>query len=122
MWILKRLAELAVSTEDLLMTYQSRVRIHLELNVPLWHFSISKKLSSYIEKVQKSCVFIILGKLATPNYYCNLDRLNLELLSDRREKLCIKFAKKTLKHPVHGKMFKLNEGRLTRGGRKVREY
>ena len=60
MWILKRLVEMGVNMQDLLMTYLSRIRVHLELNVPLWHFSISQKLSKNIEKVQKACVYIIL--------------------------------------------------------------
>ena len=118
MWILKRLKELGVSMEDLVLTYYSRIRIHLELNVPLWHFSITKKLSNVIEKVQKSCLFIILGQLATSSYFCNLTLVNLDLLSERRQKLCTQFAKKTFKHPVHGKMFTKNT-RPTREGRNV---
>ena len=113
MWILKRLKEFGVSTEDLLLTYQSRIRIHLELNVPLWHFSITKKLSRNIENVQKSCLFLILGQVATTEYYCNLALLNLDLLSERRVKLCTQFAKKTFKHPQHGKMFTKNDNRTT---------
>ena len=119
MWILKRLSELGVSVEDKLMTYESRIRIFLEQNVALWHFSISKKLSHALEKVQRSCVIIILGKLATTDYFCNLTLLNLEPLADRREKLCIKFAKKTFKHPVHRTMFQINPISNTRDPRKV---
>ena len=84
----------------------------------LWHFSITKKLSNVIEKVQKSCLFIILGQLATSSYFCNLKLVNLDLLSERRQKLCTQFAKKTFKHPVHGKMFTKNI-RPTREGRNV---
>ena len=61
-----------------------------------------------IEKVQRACAIIILGKLATTEYFCNLTLLNLEPLVDRREQLCTKFAKKTVKHPVHRNMFKIN--------------
>ena len=119
MWILKRLAEMGVSIEDLLMTYQSRIRILLEMNVPLWNFSISKKMSQIMEKVQKACVFIILGKHATQDYFCNLSILDLEPLSDRRYTLCKDFATKTFKHPVHGQMFQRKEGTQTRGTRRV---
>ena len=88
MWILKRLVEMGVSRDDLLLTFQSRIRTHVEQNVPLWHFAISKKLATLIEKVQKICVFIILGKHATPNYSRNLSILDLEPLDERRLKLC----------------------------------
>ena len=108
MWIIKRLSELGVSVEDKLLTYQSRIRVYLEQNVALWHFSITKKVSHKIEKVQRACAIIILGKLATTEYFCNLTLLNLEPLVDRREQLCTKFAKKTIKHPVHRNMFKIN--------------
>ena len=119
MWILKRLAEMGVNSDDLLMTYQSRIRILLEMNVPLWHFSITKKLSQDIEKVQKACLFIILGKHATHDYQCNLAILDLEPLSDRRNDLCKEFANKAFKHPVHGKMFKPNQSTTnTRGERR----
>ena len=87
----------------------------------LWNFSISQQLCKKIESVQKACLFIVLGRHATPDYYCNLAMLNLEPMANRREKLCKKFARKTLKHPVHGKMFTINQNNQTRSGRKVIE-
>ena len=108
MWILKRLAEMGVSTEDLCMTYEMRIKKHLEINVPLYHFSISQKLSKMIEKIQKACMFIILGKHASLDYFCNLAILDLEPLSDRRDKLCTNLAKKVIKHHEHRKMFTWN--------------
>ena len=119
MWILKRLGQMGVSIEDMLLTYTSRIRVHLEQNVALWHFSINQKLKKKLEKVQKACVFLILGKLATTDYFCNLTLLNLEPLSDRRQELCQNFARKTLKHPVHSKMFSLHGDRKSKTGRKV---
>ena len=108
------MSELGVSIEDKLLTYQSRIRIHLEQHTPLWHFSISKKLSKSIEKVQRTCVIIILGQLATADYYCNLALLDLEPLSDRRDTLCKRFARKTVKHPVHSTMFTFVSDKTTR--------
>ena len=119
MWILKRLAEKGVSQKDLLMTYTSRIRIHLELNVSLWHFSINKNLSKIIERVQRACSFIILGKSATPDYSSNLAVLELDRLDERRDKLSIKLAKKIIKHPEHRKMFQWKQRSKTRVGPKV---
>ena len=84
MWILKRLVETGVPRQDLLMTYQSRIRTHLERNVPLFHFSINNQLAKSIEKVQKACVYIILGKYAKSNYAENLALLDLETMMERR--------------------------------------
>ena len=119
LWILKRLAQMGVGVEALLLTYTSRIRTHLEQNVPLWHFTISQKLSKSLEKVQKACVYLILGKLATTDYYCNLTLLNLEPLVDRRDELCLNFARKIVKHPVHSNLFKKHEASNTRTRRKV---
>ena len=121
MWILKRLAEIGASIDDLRIAYLSRVKVHLELNVPLWKFAISKTMSKKIERVQKACLFIILGRHATSDYMCNLAMLNLEPLANRREVLCNKFARKTFKHPVHTKMFIPSSRENARSGRKVIE-
>ena len=119
MWILKRLNEIGVSRQDMLMTYQGRIRAHLERHAPLFHFSINQKLSEAIEKVQKMCAFVILGKTATSSYSKNLAILGLETMRERRDKLCSNLAKKSLKRPVHKSMFTWNERRQTRSNRKV---
>ena len=112
---------MGVSIDDLRIAYLSRMRVHLEQNVPLWHFSISNTLSKKIERVQKACLYIILGRHATPDYYCNLSMLNLEPLANRRDVLAKKFARKTLKHPVHSQMFNFTHRNNARSGRKVIE-
>ena len=110
---------MGVGKQDLIMVYQGRIRTHLERHAPLWHFSISQNLSNIIEKVQKSCTFIILGKAATGSYSQNLALLDLDTMFERREKLCKNFAKKSFKGPVHHKMFNWNDKRQTRSKRKV---
>ena len=89
------------------------------MNVPLWTFSISQELSRKIEKVQRVAAFIILGKFAHNDYRSNLAILNLEPLSERREKISKKFAFKTLKHPVHQNIFTHVTRQNGRSGRKV---
>ena len=105
MWQLRRLAEMGVSTDKLILIYKSKIRVHLEMNVPLWTFSISLQLSKKIEKVQRTAVLIILREKSTSNYLQNLKFLNLDTLEIRREILSKRCAKKTVRHPVHKKMF-----------------
>ena len=57
-----------------------------------------------LERVQKAAVRIILGKEFT-NYESALDKVDLEKLEDRRENLCLKFAKNCLKHTKTKEMF-----------------
>ena len=95
MWVLKRLVELGAPFHDALMTYCQRIRIHVEQNISLWTFSISKILSNKIEKLQKSAVYImlpLLGSHAQSDYKENIATMGLELLEKRREKLSHKFA------------------------------
>ena len=64
-------------------------------------------------------LFVILGNLATTDYYCNLTMVNLEPLIDRCEKLCKIFARKSYKHPVHKNMFGSAQSKSTRSKQKV---
>ena len=107
MWQLRRLSEMGISTEKLVLVYKSKIRVHLEMNVPLFMFSISSDLSKKIEKVQRTAVLIMLRQKASNNYLLNLKTLNLQTLEARRDILSKRFAKKTLKHPAHRKIFTL---------------
>ena len=113
MWILRRLRKLNPDIEFLLDVYTKEVRSHLEFAVPAWHGGLSKKHSDEIERVQKVAVSVILGKEVS--YSAGLKLLNIEELSVRRERLCLNFAKKTLKSQ-HSSMFtrKMKEGPNTR--------
>jgi hypothetical protein len=88
--------------------YIKEVRSVLELAVPAWHSSLTLKQSADIERVQRVALYIILSDVNTGkseyNYDMSLVILNLEPLSIRREKLCLTFAKKTVKSR-HSDMF-----------------
>ena len=121
MWMLRRLSQLGISIERLLLTYESRVRVFLEQNVPLWMFSLSQKLCRKIEKVQKIALYIILGNHAHKDYFCNLAILNIETLEDRRHTIARNFSVKILKHPQHRKIFKISDNKRTRSGKLIVE-
>ena len=114
------MAELGVAAEQILLAYKSRIRTFVEMNVPLWHFSLTKKMTKHIEKLQRISVFIILGVNADQDYYCNLAMLELETLEERRVTIVRNFATKTLKHPVHRNLFKFSVPNNTRSGKKVK--
>ena len=118
LWMLRRLSELGVPIHLLVLTYKLRIRVFLEQNVPLWTFNVSQIMSRKIEKVQKTAVFIILGKHAHKDYYCNLTMLELDTLQNRREKLSVKFAKNIMKHPQHRQIFTTTASQ-TRNGKKI---
>ena len=113
-WILRRLKNLGASLPDLIDVYTKQIRSVLELAVPVWHSSITQQERTDIERVQKSVLHVLLGDRYTSYEYA-LTLVNLESLELRREKLCLKFAKKAEKNDKHQKWFEpLNKARTTR--------
>ena len=113
LWMLRRLGGLGANTGQLVDIYIKHVRSVLELAVPAWHSSITQAESLDIERVQKCAFHIILGDQYI-SYKNALEVLEIEMLSTRREKLCIKFARKAEKHSKHQQWFKPNNPTKTR--------
>ena len=76
--------------------YYSRIRCKLEQSAAVWSSSLTKKNSDDLERVQKSAVRIINGK-NYESYSRTLKDLDIMRLSERREIICLKFAKNSLK-------------------------
>ena len=86
------------SRDDLLRVWTSYLRPICEYAAPLWHSSITSAESSKIERIQKRALRLILGS----DYTCYIDALtilNIPSMHQRREDLCLKFAKSLLKSP-----------------------
>jgi hypothetical protein len=64
--------------------------------------------SKQIERVQKCAFYVILGDDHT-SYVNALKQLGAEALSDRRQKLCLNFSKKSEKHPRLSSWFEPTE-------------
>ena len=75
--------------------YFTHIRCRLEQSAVLWHSSLTIKNIVDLERVQKAAVRIIIGR-GYESYSETLKYLNIETLFDRREKLCLRFAKKSL--------------------------
>ena len=105
LWILRRLKILNTDPLFILDVYTKEIRSILELAVPAWHGGLTNTLSKDLERIQRVAVGIILGQPLP--YRVALSYLNLESLSDRRDKLCLKFAKQTLTSK-HADIFELN--------------
>ena len=89
---------------DLKKIYMLQVRSKLEQSAMLWHFGLTQKNRNQLERVQKSALRVILGKRYT-SYSDALKVLNIESLEDRRNSLCLQFAKNRLKVDKLRKMF-----------------
>ena len=104
LWIVRRLKSLGASTKELVDIYNKHCRSIVEFGVPAWHGAITRNERVDIERVQKVALHIILGE-RYENYQNALDITELDTLEDRRDKLCLKFAKKAEKDPKHKKWF-----------------
>ena len=87
--------------------YIKQIRSILEFSVPVWHSSLTEEDKMKIERVQKSAFSIILGQ-NYGTYNSAMKSLKMDSLFLRREKLCRKFAQKSLKNPKFKKWFKPN--------------
>ena len=104
LWMLRRLKTLGASHTELVDCFIKQARSVLEYCAVVWHPGLSQVNTSDIERVQKTACAIILGKQYT-SYQSALTYLGLVRLDTRREALCSKFAKKSLKSTKYAGWF-----------------
>ena len=82
------------------------MRSLLEQSCVLWHSSLTEDNTDNLERVQKVSLRVIL-KNSYHTYETALKTTSLQTLKERREKLCLKFAKSCIKNPFSKSMFPL---------------
>ena len=107
LWFLKRLKKLGAKTKDLLDLYNKHIGTILEYAAPVWHSALTEEDRLRLERVQKSALHIILGA-KYKSYSSALKLTGTRTLFETRRKICLKFAKKSLKSNKFGKWFKTN--------------
>ena len=100
-------AKFVNNDQDMVYLYKMFIRSVLEFSAVVWHSSMSQNNVSDIERIQKSALKVILKERYT-DYKSALKELNFESLSKRREILCLRFAKKSLKLQNFKNLFPLN--------------
>ena len=88
--------------------YYSRVRCKLEQSAAVWSSSLTQKNIKDLERVQKSAVRIIIGK-SYESYTETLKELDMKRLSERRDLICLKFAKTSLRLDNFKKLFPMQK-------------
>ena len=106
-WMIKRLKNLGANQDDLLDVFFKQIRSVAEFAAPVWNSSLTGDQVASIERIQKTVLHIILGE-EYKSYNSALKVMGLEKLSNRRRKICSKFAKKSQKHDKFSKWFKPN--------------
>ena len=87
--------------------YYSRIRCKLEQSAAVWSSSLSQRNIADLERVQKAAVRLINGK-PYESYTETLKLLGIMKLSDRREAICLKFAKNCLRMDNFKRLFPMH--------------
>ena len=108
MRLLHRASKFTNNIKDLKQIYMLQIRSKLDQSAVVWHSSLTQKNRADLERIQKSAVKCILGKRYT-SYSEGLKSLRLQSLEERREAMCLKFAKQSLKIDKFSKLFPRKE-------------
>ena len=119
--VLHSAAKFTSNIKDLKIIYNQYVRSKLEYGCNVWNSGLTKQNRNDIERIQKSSCKIILGK-NYKTYKKALKDLHMESLHDRRERLNLNFAKKSLKIPVMKNLFPLKVSKHQMKKRKEQKY
>ncbi|XP_066289716.1 uncharacterized protein [Branchiostoma lanceolatum] len=92
LYLLKRLKRFMLSRNDLITIYTCYIRPILEYAAPAWTSGLTKLQTEKLEQIQKRACRIILGNDYT-GYSLALQHLGLTTLAQRREDLCLNFAR-----------------------------
>ena len=105
--MLTKLKYVGVSMEDLIEIYILYIRSVTEYCSVAFHSSLTTEQSIKLERIQKTCLKIILGVMYI-DYESALEMCGLEKLSTRRNTRCLKFSMKSLKHTRNQRLFPRN--------------
>ena len=108
MQLIYKAATFTNSRQDLKSLYLTYIRSAIEQSAVVWHSSLTDKNRKDLERVQKTAIKVILGSNYT-TYKKGLKILNIQSLNERREALCLSFAKKCLKNEKVKNMFPLRK-------------
>jgi hypothetical protein len=95
MELLRRISIFGASWDELKNIYILYIRSLLEQSCAVWHSSLTAENSQDLERIQK-CALKIIMQDKFKSYEGALEILDLESLSERRERLCLQFARKCL--------------------------
>ena len=108
MRLLHKFSKFTTNKAHLIHIYKSQVRACLEYCSTVWHSGLTESDTKDIERVQKAAVRIFMGN-KYQGYEQALKMLKLDSLKERRIKMALNFAKRSLKLEHFSKLFPLNE-------------
>ena len=108
MELLRKLSGFGAPISDLRNIYVTFVRTQCEQSCCVWHSGLTQENEDDLERVQKVAMKIIL-KNDYKNHENALNILELQTLKERREELCLSFARKCLRNEKMKALFPPNK-------------
>ena len=105
---MRRVTSFGATYAELKNIYILYIRSLLEQSCTVWHSGLTEENSQDLERIQKSALRIILQE-SYSTYENALNFLEIETLYDRREALCLSFAKKCLTNEKMKEFFQPNK-------------
>ena len=105
--MITKLKYVGVCEDDLIDIYILFIRSVTEYCAVAFHSRLTQEQSNKLERIQKTCLRVILGD-SYVDYNTALNKCGLQTLFDRREKRCLDFSLKCLKHPTNRRLFPHN--------------
>ena len=113
-WVMRRMKNLGLDEKTISGFWKAEGRVHLEAASVVWGSSLTVHQAQHLQRVEHRAVAAFSEKMEDPKISCQ--RLELEPLDVRRQKLALKFAKRTIKKSRHGHIFtKLDNPHEKRG-------
>ena len=106
--MLTKLKYVGVRVEDLIDIYVLYIRSLTEYCSVSFHSSLTVEQNNKIERIQKTCLKVILGEMYI-DYESALEMTGLTSLFERRVDRCLKFSLRSIKHERNKKMFPVNK-------------
>ena len=114
-WVLRRMKKLGLYERTICNFWKAEGRVHLEAAAVAWTSSLTIQQARHLQRVEHRAVAAFSERREDPKISCQ--RLGLQPLAERRQKLALKFAKQTISKSRHGDLFtKLEKPREGRGG------
>jgi hypothetical protein len=105
--MITKLKYVGVSKDDLIDIYILFIRSVTEYCAVVFHSRLTQHDSMKLERIQKTCLKVILGDLYE-DYQSALSECGLQTLSERRKKRCLDFSIKCLKNTRNRRIFPSN--------------
>ena len=102
--MLTKLKYVGVCIDDLLDVYKLYIRSITEYCSVAYHSSLTQENTKTLERIQRTCLKVVLGDMYI-SYDSALEMCGLETLHARREKRCLDFSLKCIKHEKNQRLF-----------------